>query len=281
MMLCWFEQISGAHWTGAGAPNTGLSPPAGLADYPHCLRRLTASWGRFNARAVAGQAYHYPGMRVIAPGPPRPVVSGAAAYPYPPFSKRGHGRPTPTRLSSRTAYQTYPVDLFNYQTVASPHGRAGAGAPVPIGGGVEMRLNLRLISWDGPGQVSALAGPSVSGCAEGQEPCDQLELQPVAHGLVHAGADIAVLVVQAEHDSRDLDCCHFGTDAPESVHLCRMTEMSNMGQLGTVFSTFAYWFSAFIMVVFVQDTQHFMSKQRDILSMMVARYRRWSSFIDA
>jgi len=54
-----------------------------------------------------------------------------------------------------------------------------------------------------------------------------------------------------------------------------------MGQLGTVFSTFAYWFSAFIMVVFVQDTQHFMSKQRDILSMMVARYRRWSSFIDA
>ena len=86
---------------------------------------------------------------------------------------------------------------------------------MPIGGGVEMRLNLRRISWiTRPG-----VGSSVSGCAEGQEPCDQLELQPVAHGLVHAGVDIAVLVVQAEHDSRDLDCCH-SAQMRRNLYIC-------------------------------------------------------------
>ena len=55
------------------------------------------------------------------PDPPRPVCARTAALPIPPFSKWGHGL-----LNSRTAflsdaYRTYPMDLFNYRTVASPH----------------------------------------------------------------------------------------------------------------------------------------------------------------
>jgi hypothetical protein len=68
----------------------------------------------------------------MAASPPRLVVRGTAALPIPPFLWWGRGQRVPARLSFRTAYQTYPVDLFNSRTVASPHRRA-AGAPVPIG----------------------------------------------------------------------------------------------------------------------------------------------------
>lgn len=62
------------------------------------------------------------------PGPPRPVCARMAALPIPPFSKWGHGLLIPARLSSQDAYRTYPVDLFNYRTVASPHRPAGKAA---------------------------------------------------------------------------------------------------------------------------------------------------------
>lgn len=73
-------QVSGTYWTAVGTAYTGLLPPAGLADCPFCLRRLTALWSRFNAR-TQGQAYHYPDMRVIAASPPRLVVRSVTALP--------------------------------------------------------------------------------------------------------------------------------------------------------------------------------------------------------
>lgn len=69
---------------GAGAPYTGISPPAVLTGCPLCLRRLTACQGRFNARTEAGQSY-LPDMRVIAPGQPRPICAQKAAPPIPPL----------------------------------------------------------------------------------------------------------------------------------------------------------------------------------------------------
>lgn len=39
----------------------------------------------------------------------------------------------PHGFSFRAVYQTYPVDLFNYQTVASPHRPAVGGGSVPNG----------------------------------------------------------------------------------------------------------------------------------------------------
>lgn len=51
-----------------------------------------------------------------------------------------------TAVPLGAAYQTYPVDLFNFQTVASPHGRASVGALVPYGGAVEMCLNFELLT---------------------------------------------------------------------------------------------------------------------------------------
>ena len=86
---------------GAGAPNTGISPPAVLTGCPLCLRRLmarrtTSTLGlRLDNRIspICGSS---------PPGPPRPVCARTAALPIPPFSKRGHGLLIPTRLSSRT-----------------------------------------------------------------------------------------------------------------------------------------------------------------------------------
>ena len=139
-------------------PYTGLSPPAVLADRPLCLRRLTSSEQTalapfppegencvslrcsssphkvyrlcgvphrcFNARTETGQAYHYTDMRVIASRLATACCARTAALPIPPFLWWGHGLLNPARLPFRTAYQTYPVDLFNYRTVASPHRRA-------------------------------------------------------------------------------------------------------------------------------------------------------------
>lgn len=105
---------------GSGAPNTGLSPPpCGSRRLPflpatansvgancaHCVSALRQKLriasllllspqslltlrgphgGRFNAR-TQGQAYHYPGMRVVATSPPRLVMCPAAAPPLSSF----------------------------------------------------------------------------------------------------------------------------------------------------------------------------------------------------
>ena len=129
---------------GAGTPNTGLSPPAVLTGRPLCLRRLTARQGRFNARTETRRVYHYPGMRVMAPNPPRLVVRSVAAPPIPPFFLRDHGQLTFTRLSFRATYQTYPVDLFNSQDCCQPAEARRNSGPLPYGNIVFVEICLKL-----------------------------------------------------------------------------------------------------------------------------------------
>ena len=121
---------------GAGAPYTGISPPAGLAGCPLRLRRLTAHGGRFNARAETGQSY-LPNMRIIASRPATACLCADGCSPYTSLLKAGSWPAHSRTAFLSDAYRTYPVDLFNYRTVASPHRSALTGAPVPIGGGVE------------------------------------------------------------------------------------------------------------------------------------------------
>ena len=127
---------------GAGTPNTGISPPAGLAGCPLRLRRLTTFSGRFNARTKTGQSY-LPDMRVIAARPATACLCADGCSPYTSLLKAGSW-PTHSHTAFLLgAYRTYPVDLFNYRTVTSPHRSTMTDAPVPIGGGVESPLILR------------------------------------------------------------------------------------------------------------------------------------------
>ena len=132
---------------GAGTPNTGISPPAVLTGCPLCLRRLTAPRDRFNARTETGQSY-LPDMRVIASRPATACLCADGCSPYTSLLKAGSWPAHSHTAFLSGAYRTYPVDLFNYRTVASPHRRAVAGALVPISGSTETCLNLREVTRD-------------------------------------------------------------------------------------------------------------------------------------
>ena len=97
-----------------------LSPPAGLADRPFCLRRLTASQGRFNAR-TQGQAYHYPGMRIMASSPPRLFVCSVAALPIPPFLKMGSWPATVHTAQRISNVSGRPIQLPDCRQPAQSH----------------------------------------------------------------------------------------------------------------------------------------------------------------
>ena len=87
--------------------------------------------GHFNARTETGRA-SLPDMRVIAPDQPRSVVRGRRLT----LNLPSHGGVMASSIPHGFPFgriSTYPVDLFNYRTVASPHRRTVAGAPVPIG----------------------------------------------------------------------------------------------------------------------------------------------------
>ena len=117
---------------GVGTPYTGISPPAVLTGCPLCLRRLTVFQGRFNARTEAGQSY-LPDMRVIAPKPATACLCAEGCSPYTSFLKLGSW-PAQSRTAFLSgAYRMYPMYLFNFQAVASPHGCTVASAFVPNG----------------------------------------------------------------------------------------------------------------------------------------------------
>ena len=136
---------------GAGTPYTGISPPAVLTGCPLCLRRLTACQGRFNARAEAGQSY-LPDMRVIAPKPATACLCAEGCSPYTSSLKLGSWPAQSRTAFLSDAYRMYPIDLFNFQAVASPHGGTTIGASVPNGGSVEICLKMSHISDDREGE---------------------------------------------------------------------------------------------------------------------------------
>ena len=88
--------------------------------------------GRFNARTEAGQSY-LPNMRVIAPKPATACLCAEGCSPYTSFLKLGSW-PAQSRTAFLSgAYRMYPMYLFNFQAVASPHGCIAANAFVPNG----------------------------------------------------------------------------------------------------------------------------------------------------
>ena len=98
--------------------------------------------GRFNARTETGQSY-LPNMRIIASRPATACLCADGCSPYTSLLKAGSWPAHSHTAFLSDAYRTYPVDLFNYRTVTSPHRSTMTDAPVPIGGGVESPLILR------------------------------------------------------------------------------------------------------------------------------------------
>ena len=91
---------------GAGTPYTGISPPAGLAGCPLCLRRLTASLDRFNARTETGQSY-LPDMRHHAPRPATACLCADGCSPYTSLLKVGSWPAHSRTAFLSDAYRTY------------------------------------------------------------------------------------------------------------------------------------------------------------------------------
>lgn len=154
---------------GAGTPYTGISPPAVLTGCPLCLRRLTAYQGRFNARTEAGQSY-LPDMRVIAPKPATACLCAEGCSPYTSSLKLGSWPAQSRTAFLSDAYRMYPIDLFNFRAVASPHRGVSADASVPNGGSVEICLKLSHISGDRQKRKAAAPPFSLSVNFAGKRP---------------------------------------------------------------------------------------------------------------
>ena len=88
--------------------------------------------GHFNARTEAGQSY-LPDMRVIALKPATACLCAEGCSPYTSFLKLGSW-PAQSRTAFLSgAYRMYPMYLFNFQAVASPHGCTVSDTFVPNG----------------------------------------------------------------------------------------------------------------------------------------------------
>ena len=162
---------------GVGTPYTGISPPAVLTGCPLCLRRPTSSkWTApvsFRLRRKLTYSVISPlptkstilwepykmlqrsdcGWTIVSPRytghRPRPAtvcLCAEGCSPYTSFLKLGSW-PAQSRTAFLSgAYRMYPMYLFSFQAVASPHGCTAADPFVPNGDSVEMCLKLSRIS---------------------------------------------------------------------------------------------------------------------------------------
>lgn len=116
ILLCCFVRFQEHTGRRLAPPYTGSFTPCGSRRSPflpataHGLGPLQRS----DARTSVSLSWYaclglQPATAVCVPGSRSPCTS---------FLKWGHGLLLSTRLN---AYQTYPVDLFNYRAVASPH----------------------------------------------------------------------------------------------------------------------------------------------------------------
>ena len=135
--------VSGTNRTAAGTACMGLSPPAVLADRPHCLRRLTVRQDRFTLGLWLDECIFNPDVQIVATGPPRPAVRQTTAPPFSSFLSGIMACPFRTAFPFRAAHQTYPVDLFSFSAVASSHKRIECNAPMPTGGSIERSYRER------------------------------------------------------------------------------------------------------------------------------------------
>ena len=133
-----FQEHTGRRWHALH----GNFTPCGSRRLPSLPATAHGPWGRFNARTETGQSY-LPDIRVIASRPATACLCADGCSPYTSFLKAGSWPAHSHTAFLSDAYRTYPMDLFNYRTVASPHRRTRHSAPVPIGGGVESPLNWR------------------------------------------------------------------------------------------------------------------------------------------
>ena len=117
------EQVSGTHWT-VLAHLTREFHPLRVSQVALFACDGSRPLGRFNARTETGQSY-LPNMRVIASRPATACLCADGCSPYTSLLKVGSWPAHSHTAFLSDAYWTYPVDLFNYRTVASPYKLTG------------------------------------------------------------------------------------------------------------------------------------------------------------
>ena len=121
---------NGLRWFISACGENSLAPSFLL--FPQNQRFCGSPTRCFNARTEAGQSY-LPNMRVIASKPATACLCAEGCSPYTSFLKLGSW-PAQSRTAFLSgAYRMYPMYLFNFQAVASPHGCTVASAFVPNG----------------------------------------------------------------------------------------------------------------------------------------------------
>ena len=115
-----FQEHTGRHWRALH----GNFTPCGSRRLPSLPVTAHGHWGRFNARTETGQSY-LPDMRIIASKPATACLCADGCSPYTSLLKVGSWPAHSHTAFLSDAYWTYPVDLFNYRTVASPHKLTG------------------------------------------------------------------------------------------------------------------------------------------------------------
>ena len=134
---------NGLHWFISACGENSLAPS--FLIFLQNQRFCGSPTRCFNARTEAGQSY-LPDMRVIAPKPATACLCAEGCSPYTSSLKLGSW-PAQSRTAFLSgAYRMYPMYLFSFQAVASPHGCTAADPFVPNGDSVEMCLKLSRIS---------------------------------------------------------------------------------------------------------------------------------------
>ena len=118
-----FQEHTGRRWHALH----GNFTPCGSRRLPSLPATAHGPADHFNARTETGQSY-LPDMRIIAPRPATACLCADGCSPYTSLLKVGSWPAHSRTAFLSDAYRTYPVDLFNYRTVASPHRPAGKAA---------------------------------------------------------------------------------------------------------------------------------------------------------
>lgn len=139
------ERVSGTHWTALARLTREFHP---LRVSQVALFACDGSRPLWTASTLGLRLDNRisPICGSSPPGPPRPGLCAGGCSPYTSLLKVGSWPAHSRTAFLSDAYRTYPVDLFNYRTVASPHRPAGKAAGLcPIGVGVESPLILMCI----------------------------------------------------------------------------------------------------------------------------------------
>ena len=134
--------VSGTDRTAVGTACMGLSPPAGFADRPHCLRRLTVRQDRFTLGLWLGECIIILTCR-SSPQVRHGLLCAKGPLPLFLLSRRDRGLSLSHGFSLSGCTSNVSGCPIQFSAVASSHDRTAYSAPMPTGGNIEKSYRER------------------------------------------------------------------------------------------------------------------------------------------